>query len=130
MAEKGGNGEKWPRVMKEVCSKTEPVWRFLQNLKVKGLYDPVGLLLGMYLMGPREACTRDTRIQGQMWWHAIILALKRLRQEDYKIVSSRPVSENRTRDIFISIFITILFTIVVIKSTKVSNNRSVDMAYI
>lgn len=81
--------------------------------------------------------------------HAIIPAFRKLRQEDcskfkaslgYKVNSrpawdKEPLSQNNktTRDILLSFFIIILFTIMVIKSTKMSNNRSIDkenVAYI
>ena len=81
--------------------------------------------------------------------HAIIPAFRKLRLEycsKFKAslgytVNSRPAwdkeplfqNNKTTRDILLSFFIIILFTIVVIKSTKTSNNRSIDkenVAYI
>lgn len=56
-AEKEGKKGEGPGVRKEECSrvkvvhgqqsKTESVWRFLQNLKANRLYDPVGPLPGI-----------------------------------------------------------------------------------
>lgn len=80
--------------------------------------------------------------------HAVIPAFRKLRQEDCSkfkaslgyIVNSRPAwdkeplfqNNKTTRDILLSFFIILLFTIMVIKSTKTSN-RSIDkenVAYI